>query len=359
MMNKERLDRVVEQMKEHDLSQIIVGDDAAFLWLIGQIVNPMERCGALLIKDDGDVHAFMNNLFCIDPIEGVTMHYYADGENPYKLIADELKPGKVGFDKNWPSKHTISVLMERDDITPVLGSDPIDACKACKDEAEREALRHAARINDMAVEFGINHINPELDEKQLSDMIEEFFESKGAVQDIQLQYVCYGKNAAEPHHGAVAGEMLHEGDAVLFDLWAPINNYWCDMTRTVFYKSCSEEHRKVYEIVKKAQQAAIDFVKPGVRMCDIDAAARNVIEEAGYGEYFLTRTGHGAGMTVHEPPEASPSCDMIAKPGMCFSIEPGIYLKDDVGVRIEDLVIVTEDGCEVLTKYPKDLQIVG
>lgn len=166
------------------------------------------------------------------------------------------------------------------------------------------------------------------------------------------------KNAAEPHHGAVAGEMLHEGDAVLFDLWAPINNYWCDMTRTVFYKSVSEEHRKVYEIVKQAQQAAIDFVKPGVKMSDIDAVARKVISDAGYGEYFLTRTGHGVGMTVHEPPEASPSCDLVAEVGMCFSIEPGIYLKDNVGVRIEDLVIVTEDGCEVLTKYPKDLQVV-
>ena len=211
----------------------------------------------------------------------------------------------------------------------------------------------------MAVEFAISHIDPSLDEKQLSDMIEEFFEEHGAARDIQLQYVCYGKNAAEPHHGAVAGEMLKEGDAVLFDLWAPVDNYWCDMTRTVFYKSVSDEHRKVYEIVKEAQQAAIDFVKPGVKMCDIDAVARKVITDAGYGDKFLTRTGHGVGMTVHEPPEASASCDLIAQPGMCFSIEPGIYLKDDVGVRIEDLVIVTEDGCEVLTKYPKELQIVG
>ena len=359
MMNKERFTRVVEEMKRQGLTQILIADDPAIFWLTGRIVNPMERCGAILLKDDGEVHAFMNNLFCFEPIDGMTMHYYADGENPYKLIADELAPGKIGFDKNWASKHTISVLKERDDLIPVLGSDPIDICKSHKDEAEKEALRHAASINDMAVEFGIKHIDPSLDELTLSNMIEEFFEEHGAVQDMQLQYVCYGKNAAEPHHGAVAGEMLKEGDAVLFDLWAPINNYWCDMTRTVFYKSCSEEHRKVYEIVKAAQQAAIDFVKPGVKMSDIDAVARKVISDAGYGEYFLTRTGHGVGMTVHEPPEASPSCDLIAEPGMCFSIEPGIYLKDDVGVRIEDLVIVTEDGCEVLTRYPKNLQIVG
>lgn len=359
MMNKERFDRVIENMKKEGLTQILVADDPSIFYLVGIFVNPMERCGAILIKDSGEIHAFMNNLFCVEPIDGITMHYYADGENPYAMIAAELQPGKVGFDKNWDTKHTISVLQERDDIIPVLGSDCVDWCKAHKDEQEKELLRNAARVNDMAVEFAINHIDPSLDEKQLSDMIEEFFEANGAVQDMQLQYVCYGKNAAEPHHGAVAGETLKEGDAVLFDLWAPINNYWCDMTRTVFYKSVSEEHRKVYEIVKEAQQAAIDFVKPGVKMSDIDAVARKVISDAGYGDKFLTRTGHGVGMTVHEPPEASASCDLIAEPGMCFSIEPGIYLKDNVGVRIEDLVIVTEDGCEVLTKYPKDLQVVG
>ena len=359
MLNKERLQRVIKEMKNLKISQILVSDDPSIFWLTGRIVNPMERCGTLLIKDNGEIHAFMNTLFCFDPIEGMKMHYYSDGENPYKLIADYLDPGKVGFDKNWPTKHTISILKERKDLIPELGSAAIDLCKSRKDEEEREALRHAARINDLAVEFGIQHIDPKLDELTLSDMIEAFFEEHGAVQDIQLQYVCYGKNAAEPHHGAVAGEMLQEGDAVLFDLWAPINHYWCDMTRTVFYKSVSDEHRKIYEIVKKAQQAAIDFVKPGVKMSEIDAAARKVIEDAGYGEYFITRTGHGAGMTVHEPPEASPSCDMIAEEGMCFSIEPGIYLKDDIGVRIEDLVIVTKNGCEVLTKYPKDLQIVG
>lgn len=357
-MNEKRLANVIAEMKKQGLSQILVTDDNALLWLIGRKILPFERCGALLIKDNGEVHAFMNNLFCFEPMEGMTMHYFADGDDPYKMIADELAPGEVGFDNNWASKHTISVLNKRSDIIPALGSAPVDVCKSHKDEAEKDALRHAANINDMAVEFGIKHIDPEVDELTLSNMIEKFFEDHGAVQDIQNQLVCYGKNGASPHHYATAGEMLKDGDAVLFDLWAPLDNYWCDMTRTVFYKSCSDEHRKLYEIVKNAQQTAIDFVRPGVKMSDVDAAARKVITDAGYGEFFLTRTGHGVGMTVHEPPEASPSNDMIAEPGMCFSIEPGIYLKNDIGIRIEDLVIVTEDGCEVLTKYPKDLQIV-
>ena len=149
------------------------------------------------------------------------------------------------------------------------------------------------------------------------------------------------------------------GDSVLIDLVCPINDYWCDMTRTVFYRQVSEQHRRVYEVVRHAQQAGIDFVRPGVRMSQIDAAVRQVIVDAGYGAAFITRTGHGIGLMVHEPPDVSISCDVVAQEGMVFSIEPGIYLPGDTGVRIEDLVLVTADGCEVLTHYPKELQIIS
>ena len=173
-----------------------------------------------------------------------------------------------------------------------------------------------------------------------------------------VQCVSYGATAADPHHFP-DDTKLKDGDAVLLDLFSRKNYYWCDMTRTVFYKSVSAHHREVYEVVKTAQQAAIDFVKPGVVMKDIDAVARKVITDAGYGEYFITRTGHGVGMDLHELPFAAPDSEIIAEPGMCFSIEPGIYIPEDIGVRIEDLVLVTEDGCEVLTHYPKELQIIG
>lgn len=358
MINKDRFNAVLGRMKQYGLKQILVTDDYSMLYLIGRMIHPLERAGALLIKDSGEVHAYMNNLFCFEPDPDMVMHYYADGENVYGMIADELEPGDVGFDKEWPAKHVIRVLMERDDINPVLGSDPVDMARAVKDEQEKEALRHAGKINDMTMEYALSQVGPDVTEAEMSDMIEKYFEANGGVQDIQFQLACYGANAAEPHHIS-DGTKVNEGDAVLLDIWCPINNYWCDMTRTVFYKCVSDEHREIYEIVKRAQQAAIDFVRPGVKMSDVDAVARGVITDAGYGEYFLTRTGHGVGLTVHEPPFAASDSEVIAEPGMCFSIEPGIYLKDDVGVRIEDLVIVTDDGCEVLTKYPKDLQVVG
>lgn len=358
-VNKERLDKIIANMKKLGMKQILVAEDHQLNYLIGRMIHPFERCGCILIKDDGKMDAFMNNLFCMDEIEGCTMHYYADGENVYKMIADKLEPGKVGFDDKWMSKHTVSILNQREDIKPINGSLPIDLSRMIKGEDEKEKLREAGRVNDMAVALGISLIDPSRSEHEIAMKIEELFEANGAVQDEQDQYVEFGGNAADPHHGNDTTSVLKDGDCVLFDLWAPVNGYWCDMSRTVFYKTVSDEHRKIYEIVKGAQQAALDFIKPGVKMSDIDKVARDYITERGYGPNFTHRLGHGAGMTVHEFPEASPSSDIICQEGMCFSVEPGIYIPGEVGVRIEDLVLVTADGCETLTHYPKDLQIVG
>jgi Xaa-Pro dipeptidase len=358
-MNQKRIQRILENMKECGLGQILVADDPAIYYITGKVINPMERAGAILIKDDGSIHAFMNNLFCFEPQDGMTMHYYSDGENVYAMIARELSPGPVGFDDKWLTRHTISVLQEKDSLIPALGSGPVDLARCIKDEEEIRLLRKASLLNDQTVAHGIRNISSHRREQELSDMIQDFFLQNGAARGMDYQLVCYGANAAEPHHAPDSVTDLKEGDCVLFDIACPLDGYWCDMTRTVFYKKVSDAHRKVYETVRAAQQAGIDAVRPGVPLGEVDAAARKVIEDAGYGRFFTHRTGHGVGISVHEAPYASPGSDTIAKPGMCFSIEPGIYIPGDIGVRIEDLVIVTEDGCEVLNHYPKDLQIVG
>lgn len=357
MLNQKRLSSVVEYMHLCGLRQILLGDDSAMLYLLGRRIEPMERCAALLIRDDGTVHAFMSRLFCFAPVDGITLHEYRDGEDVYAMIAALLLPGKVGFDKNWPSRHTIAVLQKRRDMEPVLGSMPLDMARARKEPREIELLRQAGQVNDKAIAYGIGQIAAGLPEAELAQRIDDFFLQNGGVQVGQYQIACYGANAAQPHH-MPDHTTVRPGDAVLLDLVCPINDYWCDMTRTVFYQTVSEEHRHIYEVVRQAQQAGIDFVRPGVRMCDIDAIVRQVITDAGYGEAFITRTGHGIGMSVHEPPDVGQDCEMLAQPGMVFSIEPGIYLPGNVGVRIEDLVVVTETGCEVLTRYPKELQIV-
>lgn len=357
MLHHDRLRRVVENMTQRGLRQLIISDSGAIQYLLDESLDAMERCGVLLLRDDGQLHAFMNLLFCFPELDGVTLHTYRDGQDVYAMLSEHLSPGALGVDRAWASGHLLSLLAHRRDVQPVLGSDAVEEAMACKDAQEQALLLAAGAINDQAVAYGIRSISPAYTEQELAQRIDDFFIASGGTQVGQYQIACYGANAAQPHH-IPDGTRLCVGDAVLLDLVCPIHGYWCDMTRTVFYREVSDRHRRIYEVVRAAQQAGIDFVRPGVRMCDIDRAVRRVIEEAGYGDAFITRTGHGIGTHVHEPPQVSSDCTVIARPGMVFSIEPGIYLPDDVGIRIEDLVLVTEDGCQVLTSYPKELQLV-
>ena len=149
------------------------------------------------------------------------------------------------------------------------------------------------------------------------------------------------------------------GDSVVLDIGGVLDNYCSDMTRTVFIGEVSDRAREVYEIVKEAQRRGLEAARPGNRMCDVDAACRDYIEEKGFGKYFTHRTGHSIGMEDHEFGDVSSINEDIIQVGQCFSVEPGIYLPDEeIGVRIEDLVIITEDGCEVLNHFTKDLIIV-
>ena len=147
---------------------------------------------------------------------------------------------------------------------------------------------------------------------------------------------------------------LKRGDVVLFDIGGRHRNYCSDMTRTFFWGEPDKETARIYDIVRRANEAAEALIAPGVRMCDLDRAARDVIEDAGYGEYFTHRLGHSIGLQDHEPGDVSLVNEQVVELGMTFSIEPGIYLPGRTGIRIEDLVLVTENGVEILNAYPHD-----
>lgn len=169
--------------------------------------------------------------------------------------------------------------------------------------------------------------------------------------------VAFGPNAADPHHGP-DNTVLKEGDVILFDVGCIKDGYCSDMTRSFYYRTITDTHREVYETVRAANEAAIAKVKPGVPLCELDLTARNLITDKGYGPQFNHRLGHFIGLSCHEFGDVSSVNTRLAEPGMIFSIEPGIYLTGDTGVRIEDLVLVTETGCEVLNHYPKTLEII-
>ncbi len=169
--------------------------------------------------------------------------------------------------------------------------------------------------------------------------------------------VLSGPKTASPH-GNPGNRKIKKGDFVLFDLGVVYQGYCSDITRTVAFGEPTDAQREIYETVRKAEQAAVDSVRPGVKAMEIDKAARNVIEQAGYGSYFTHRVGHGLGISVHEYPSVTGTNELVLEEGMVFTIEPGIYHPGITGVRIEDDVVVTADGVEVLTKFPKELLIL-
>ena len=357
-MNTARLARVIERMKEEGLEQIVVSSTASVYYLTGLWIEPLERMLALYLNTDGTAVLYGNALFGMESQPGLEVCIHSDSDEPTAELAKHVRPGKLGIDKFWPSKFLIALMDARKDVTPVLGSAPVDGARMYKDADEIAAMRVASRINDGVVEKAIAAIHEGVREDEISTLVERLFKEAGADHSSEGQLVCFGPNGADPHHGPNS-TVIKDGDSVVLDIFIPIHRYWCDMTRTVFFRSASDEGRRVYEAVKNANLAAEAAIRPGVPMRDIDRAARKVIEDAGYGPYFTHRLGHGCGLECHEPPDNSSSSQAVAMPGMVFSVEPGIYLPGRLGVRIEDLVLVTEDGCEVLNAASKDFRIVG
>ncbi len=351
-----RLQKVIAHMQELGLPQILVTNTASVYYLTGLWVEPMERMMALLVCEDGACSLFGNALFGFTPGGDAALYVHTDADDPLRDLTRVVRPGVLGIDKTWPSKFLIQLMAQRPDLTLRLGSAPVDLARMCKDAEEIAALRRASAINDAVMEASLDAIHAGATEAELAAEVERQYRLHGAQRPPEGIIVSFGANCADPHHGP-SNDVLQPGDSMVFDIYTPVQQYWCDMTRTVFYQTASEEQRRVYALVREANCAAEAAIRPGMQMCEIDAVARRVITKGGYGPQFTHRLGHGVGIDCHEPPDNSASDHTVARPGMVFSVEPGVYLPGKFGVRVEDLVLVTETGCEVLNKYTKEMQI--
>lgn len=360
-MNQTRINRVLKQMEERGMDHLIISDPSSIDYLIGYDNHPGERMYALLLSLDGNHTLFLNRLFYLDQELDLDIVWYADIEDGPAKIAEKLQNGHVvGVDKNWEAKFLMRVMeLASEECCFELGSICVDYVRMHKDEHEIELMRKSSLLNDQAIDQVIQLCaKGTLTEKQIGLQLDGIFQSLGCSGISFEPIIGYGPNGADGHHGC-DDSTLKPGDSIVIDMGGLYQGYCSDMTRTVFYKEVSEKQREVYELVKKANETAETMIKPGVRLCDIDKAARDVISKAGYGPNFNHRLGHFIGKDVHEYGDVSASFDMEVQPGMIFSIEPGIYIQGEFGVRIEDLVLVTEDGCEVLNQYSKDLMIIG
>lgn len=355
-VHTERLGRVLEGMGQEGFSQLLLCSPASLRYLIGAAPMAGERLQALYVNEEGTVILLTPELNAISlgPVEGAELMAAADGEDGVGMLVPRLIRGRIGVDGAWPSRFLLSLLRRVPDREIGVGSPCVERARMIKDREEQALLRESSRRNDAVMAELVGSIRGDLTEAELSYLGDGLFVRHGRIGPGLPPMVCYGKNCADPHHLTMGDDRLTQGDFVLFDMGMAYRGYHSDMTRTVAFGTPGALQEEIYRIVLEANLRAIDAVRPGVRACDIDAAAREVIREAGYGECFPHRTGHGIGLEGHEYPDIGARCDEVIRPGMCFSVEPGIYLPGVTGVRIEDLVLVTETGCEVLNHYEKE-----
>ncbi|MFC4078200.1 M24 family metallopeptidase [Salinithrix halophila] len=289
---------------------------------------------------------------------------YSDVENPWERIGKAIEArGDRQATRIAVEKESLSIA-RAEALTQLLPQakffsleEPLHNFRAIKDEREIRKMEEAARLADLAVEIGLNSLTEGCIERETAALIDFEMKKRGAEGMAFNTTVLFGENTGFPH-GTPGLRELAPGDLVLFDLGVIHEGYCSDITRTFAFRSVSEEQTRLYETVLKGQEAALSLSRPGTRIGDLDVAARQVITDEGYGDYFTHRVGHGLGIDPHEFPSIHGNNNQTLKEGMVFTIEPGAYIPDFGGVRIEDDVLITREGSRTLTRYPKELQVI-
>lgn len=283
---------------------------------------------------------------------------WADGEDEYVSAAALLRrDGRYAIsDATW-AMHLLGLQDKLPGARFSSLSHALPMLRAVKSADEVDRLAAAGAAADATFEDVLRLPFAGRSERQLAAELDRLLREHGHEQ-VDFTIVASGPNGADPHHEP--GErIIAEGDTVVLDFGGLLEGYGSDTTRTVHVGEPTDEEHEVYEVVKQAQQTAFEAVAVGVPCQEIDRAARRVIREAGYGEFFIHRVGHGIGVTTHEPPYLVEGEEQPIQAGMCFSIEPGIYLPGRFGVRIEDIVVAAEDGAHRLNNSSRELHLVG
>jgi Xaa-Pro aminopeptidase len=275
-----------------------------------------------------------------------------------KGIAERLQ-GRVGFEDDHMSVRLLGKLKEKlgEGTEMVAAGGRVEQLRRVKDEAELATIAEASKLADEVWVWSLERGLAGRSEREVARAAEARIRELGGDPSFPV-IVAAGPNGALPH--AEPGEReIGRGELVVFDMGAELDGYCSDGTRTFATGEPGEEARKVYEVVREAQQASLEAIRAGVKGEDVDKVARGVIDAAGHGDRFGHGLGHGVGLEVHEAPRLSPRSDDVLAAGEVVTVEPGIYLPGELGVRIEDLVVVTEGGLRNLSTLPKELQLVG
>jgi Xaa-Pro aminopeptidase len=359
-----RLTRAAKNAAEAGLDGVLVTPGPDLLYFTGYApIAITERITMLVISATRDPAMIVPILERPDAEDApaaaaVMLHDWTDGDDPYEKTAALLdERGRYAVSDSAWAMHVLGLQRTLPDSGYVAMTSALPMLRAVKGPDEIERLVAAGAAADASLEQIVNVRFAGRSEREIAADLAGFLRKHGHSQ-VDFTVVGSGPNGANPHH-EMGDRVIEEGDMVVLDFGGLKDGYGSDTTRTVHVGEPTDEEREVFEIVRQAQQAGFEAVRPGVACQEIDRAARRVIADAGYGKYFIHRVGHGIGLTTHEPPYMVEGEEHLIEPGMCFSIEPGIYLPGRFGVRIEDIVAATEDGGRRLNTTSHEMYIVS
>ncbi|MEV8315955.1 aminopeptidase P family protein [Streptomyces sp. NPDC059900] len=360
---KARMDRAAATAADAGLAGLLVAPGPDLVWLTGYQPVATERLTVLVLAAGQEPVLVVPTLEAPDAehaagASALTLRDWTDGKDPYAATAPLLDvDGRFGISDNSWAMHLLGFQNELPNTSYVSLTEALPMLRAVKDAAELERLAAAGAAADATYEEIKKVPFAGRKETEVAADLDALLRQFGHSQ-VDFTIVGSGPNGANPHHEA--GErVIKDGDTVVLDFGGLLHGYGSDTSRTVHVGEPGAEEQRVHDIVREAQEAGCRAVRPGAACQDVDRAARAVITDAGYGERFIHRTGHGIGVTTHEPPYMIEGEELPLVPGMCFSVEPGIYLPGRFGVRIEDIVTVTDDGVRRLNSTPRELAIVN
>ena len=362
-VNKDRIDGLCGQIRAAGLDGLLVCPSEELLFLTGFTPMMCERFQGLFLTAGGDYFYFCNLIYLgeITHAYGGSMRIYSypDGESMTEAVAPVLKEyglsgGKIGVNSSAQAFNIVDIA-EACGIEFVNALPVLEEARIIKTPSEMALLRKAAAIADGMFAEALRFIRPGVTEAEIRKFLLNGMAAAGGEKCWAI--VATGPNASYPHYHGDSRVVLDK-DVVLLDFGCAVGGLFSDMSRTLFVGGVSEKERKIYDIVLEANIAGEKAAVDGAFIPDVDAAARDIISLAGYGEAFFNRLGHGIGYMIHEGPDIKKNNRRALEPGMVFSIEPGIYLEGEVGMRIEDIVAVTAGGNEILNKAPKEIIII-
>ncbi|MGC2654953.1 MAG: Xaa-Pro peptidase family protein [Mycobacterium sp.] len=346
------------------LAGLVITPGYDLRYLVGSNAQTFERLTALVVPASGLPTVVVPRLELASLKEsavaelGLTVHDWVDGDDPYHLVAAAVgaAPAAVAVTDSIPALHLLP-LADLLGIAPVLATGVLRGLRMLKDPAEINTLRQAGAAIDRVHARVPEFLVPGRTEADVAADIAEAIVAEGHSQ-VAFVIVGSGPHGADPHH-EYSDRELAPGDVVVVDIGGVCEpGYNSDSTRTYCLGEPDPEVAQRYSILQRAQRAAVDAVRPGVTAEQVDSVARDVLAQAGLAEYFVHRTGHGIGLAVHEEPYIVAGNDLPLAPGMAFSVEPGIYFPGRWGARIEDIVVVTEDGALAVNNRPHELIVV-